>query len=58
MASAGSEGRATATLLDAGEEVLEVAGLGHGFGLDSGTIAAGWLRNAVRFWSQATQQER
>ena len=43
-----------------GSRVLyyEYEGLGHGFGLDTGTIAAGWLRNAVRFWSQATQQER
>lgn len=25
-------------------------GLSHGFGLGEGTIAEGWLDNAVRFW--------
>jgi hypothetical protein len=25
-------------------------GLGHGFGLGEGTVAEGWLDNAVSFW--------
>ena len=33
-------------------------GFGFGFGLGTGTSAAGWVRDAVRFWSQVTQQER
>lgn len=27
-------------------------GLGHGFGLGSGTVAEGWLDDAVAFWKQ------
>ena len=35
------------------DAVIEVfPGLGHGFGLGEGTIAEGWLNNAVRFWEQ------
>ena len=25
-------------------------GLGHGFGIGTGTVAEGWIRDAVRFW--------
>ena len=35
------------------DAMIEVfPGLGHGFGLGEGTIAEGWLNNAVRFWEQ------
>ena len=27
-------------------------GLPHGFGLGTGTIAEGWLQDAIRFWQQ------
>ncbi len=27
-------------------------GLGHGFGLGTGTVAEGWIRNAVAFWER------
>lgn len=27
-------------------------GLGHGFGLGSGTVAEGWLDDAVAFWEE------
>ncbi|MBQ7170462.1 MAG: alpha/beta hydrolase [Synergistaceae bacterium] len=38
------------------DAVIEVfPGLGHGFGLGEGTIAEGWLNNAVKFW-EAHQQ--
>jgi acetyl esterase/lipase len=33
-------------------------GLGHGFGLGTGTSAEGWVRDAVRFWTEVTQQAR
>ena len=29
-------------------------GLPHGFGLGTGTIAEGWLQDAIRFWQQQT----
>lgn len=25
-------------------------GLGHGFGLGIGTIAEGWIKDAIKFW--------
>ena len=31
-------------------EYHEYAGLGHGFGLGTGTSAEGWVFDAVRFW--------
>ena len=31
-------------------EVFE--GLPHGFGLGTGTVAEGWLNNAVAFWER------
>lgn len=33
-------------------------GLGHGFGLGTGTSAEGWVRDAVRFWTAVTQRPR
>ena len=27
-------------------------GLGHGFGLGTGTVADGWLEDAVNFWQE------
>ena len=35
---------------DARIEVFD--GLGHGFGLGEGTVAEGWINNAVDFWEQ------
>jgi len=29
-----------------------IAGLGHGFGLGTGTNAEGWIDEAVRFWEK------
>ncbi len=29
-------------------------GLGHGFGLGQGTVAEGWIDNAVKFWEKQT----
>ena len=35
------------------DAMIEVfPGLSHGFGLGEGTIAEGWLNNAVKFWEQ------
>jgi acetyl esterase/lipase len=31
----------------------KVPGLGHGFGLGTGTAAEGWIDEAVRFWERA-----
>lgn len=25
-------------------------GLGHGFGIGTGTVAEGWVNDAIRFW--------
>lgn len=33
-------------------------GLGHGFGLGSGTVAEGWLAEAVRFWERVGMRSR
>jgi acetyl esterase/lipase len=33
-------------------------GVGHGFGLGTGTSAQGWLDEAVRFWEKFQQQLR
>lgn len=35
---------------DAQIEVFD--GLGHGFGLGTGTVAEGWLDRAVQFWER------
>ncbi len=34
-------------------EYREYEGLGHGFGLGTGTSAEGWVFDAVRFWETA-----
>jgi acetyl esterase/lipase len=39
-------------------EYRRYEGLGHGFGLGTGTSAAGWLEGAVRFWSEVNQRGR
>ena len=31
-------------------------GLPHGFGLGTGTVAEGWLQDAIRFWPSAPQK--
>jgi hypothetical protein len=33
-------------------------GLGHGFGLGVGTIAEGWILDAVRFWAKEIRRNR
>jgi hypothetical protein len=33
----------------------KVPGLGHGFGLGTGTAAQGWIDDAVRFWEAANR---
>ena len=30
-------------------------GLGHGFGLGTGTVAEGWINGAVAFWEEQTE---
>ena len=30
-------------------------GLGHGFGLGQGTVAEGWIDNAVKFWEKQNE---
>ena len=30
-------------------------GLGHGFGLGHGTVAEGWIDNAVKFWEKQNE---
>ena len=37
--------------IDAMIEVFQ--GLPHGFGLGTGTVAEGWLNNAVDFWERS-----
>ena len=39
-------------------EYRRYEGLGHGFGLGSGTSAEGWVAEAVRFWSEVSQRVR
>jgi acetyl esterase/lipase len=34
-------------------EFREYEGLGHGFGLGTGTSAEGWVFQAVRFWERS-----
>lgn len=33
-------------------EFESFAGLSHGFGLGTGTIAEGWIKNAIAFWER------
>jgi len=35
-------------------EFHEYPGLGHGFGLGTGTSAEGWVLKAIRFWERST----
>ena len=39
-------------------EYRRYEGLGHGFGVGTGTSAEGWVAEAVRFWSEVTQRRR
>lgn len=39
-------------------EFHEYPGLGHGFGLGTGTSAEGWIDDAVRFWAARIKQEQ
>ena len=39
---------------DAEIEVFQ--GLSHGFGLGTGTVAEGWLDNAIAFWERNMQK--
>lgn len=32
-------------------------GLGHGFGIGTGTVAEGWVENAIDFWKENMKQE-
>jgi len=52
--------RRLAALERAGVRVgyLKVPGLGHGFGLGTGTAAQGWIDEAVRFWEAAASRVR
>lgn len=49
--------RRLAALERAGVRVAyrKVPGLGHGFGLGTGTAAQGWIDDAVRFWEAASR---
>ena len=38
-------------------EYRNYSGLGHGFGLGTGTSAEGWVDEAVRFWERAGRAE-
>ena len=37
-------------------EYREYEGLGHGFGLGTGTIAEGWVFDAIRFWETSLRR--
>ena len=38
--------------LDTPTEFHVYPGLGHGFGLGTGTVAEGWLNDAAAFWEK------
>jgi hypothetical protein len=38
-------------------EYREYEGLGHGFGLGTGTRAAGWVFDAIRFWETSLRRQ-
>jgi acetyl esterase/lipase len=38
-------------------EYHEYAGLGHGFGLGTGTSAEGWVFDAIRFWETSLRRQ-
>lgn len=42
-----------AKVTDAQIEVFR--GLGHGFGLGQGTVAEGWIDNAIKFWEKQNE---
>ena len=47
------ERRINAIKANGTEAQIEVfRGLGHGFGLGQGTVAEGWIDNAVKFWKK------
>jgi len=52
--------RRVALLRQAGTEVEfhKYPGLGHGFGLGTGTSAEGWIADAIRFWAEQIKQGR
>lgn len=31
-------------------------GLGHGFGIGTGTVAEGWVADAIAFWEEREKQ--
>jgi hypothetical protein len=39
-------------------EYHRYAGVGHGFGLGTGTSADGWIGEAVRFWEEVIKRGR
>jgi acetyl esterase/lipase len=49
--------RRIAALRKAGTEVAyhKYPGVGHGFGLGTGTSAEGWIADAIRFWARFTK---
>jgi len=53
IAPAATMERRVAALRRLGTDVdyRKYKGLGHGFGLGTGTAAAGWIADAVRFWT-------
>jgi acetyl esterase/lipase len=52
--------RRVAALRHAGTvvEYHKYPNLGHGFGLGTGTSAAGWIDDALRFWDKFTQTRK
>ena len=32
-------------------------GLGHGFGIGTGTVAEGWVEDAIDFWKENMKQD-
>jgi predicted esterase len=52
IAPAATVERRVAALRRLGTEVdyRKYTGIGHGFGLSTGTAAEGWIEDAVRFW--------
>ena len=44
--------------MDVDTQFRHYAGLGHGFGLGVGTVAEGWLDEAVAFWEKQMESGR